>query len=278
VEITVLRPQPVPDDAVEVRVPLRDGVELAADLYAAGEEPRPVVLVRLPYDKDGAYCFLPSIARYFVQHGYTAVIQDVRGKFRSGGATEFGVHEVDDGYDTVAWVAAQPWCDGRVLMWGDSYFGMTQLAAAASGHPALTAISPRVTGTRLGRDVTFADGSRDVEVTSRKGYFSSWYVDRDAYEWEIDWVVVEDQGPRIDELAFARMQPEDVALVRETLGEPLPFDEDDVEPVELEDDGIDEEVARLEDEIADSRRRQLAFERYLEALDALGSPLAERGE
>ena len=46
--------------------------------------------------------------------GYTAVIQDVRGKFRSGGETEFGLHEVDDGFDTLEWIAAQPWCDGRV--------------------------------------------------------------------------------------------------------------------------------------------------------------------
>ena len=186
-KITTLRAQPVPDDAVEVRVPMRDGVELAADLYTADDAPRPVLLVRLPYDKDGEYCFMPSIARYFARRGYTTVIQDVRGKFRSGGETEFGLHEVDDGFDTLEWIAAQPWCDGRVVMWGDSYFGMTQLAAAASGHPALAAISPRLTGTRLGRDVTFPDGSQDVEVTSRKGYFSSWYVDRDAYEWEIDW-------------------------------------------------------------------------------------------
>ncbi|MGY1807056.1 CocE/NonD family hydrolase [Blastococcus sp. SYSU D00669] len=186
-DIRVLRPAPVPPDAVEVWIPMRDGVRLAADLYLADPGPRPVVLVRLPYDKDGEYCFMPAIARYAVRRGYTAVVQDVRGRFRSEGATEFGVHEVDDGYDTVDWIAAQPWCDGDVVLWGDSYYGMTQLAAAASGHPALRAISPRLTGTRLGREVTFPDGSRDVEVTSRKVYFSSWYVDRDAYEWPVDW-------------------------------------------------------------------------------------------
>ena len=81
---------------------------------------------------------------------------------------------MDDGFDTLGWIAAQPWCDGRVVMWGDSYFGMTQLAATASGHPALAAISPRLTGTLLGRDVSFPDGSRDVEVTSRKGYFAAY--------------------------------------------------------------------------------------------------------
>ncbi len=186
-EFTVTRPGPVPEDADEITVPMRDGVSLAADLYRAGEGARPVVLVRLPYDKDGAYCFLPAIAQHVNRRGYTVVVQDVRGKFRSGGATEFGVHEVDDGYDTIAWIADQPWCDGDVLMWGDSYYGMTQLAAAAGGPPALRAISPRLTGTRLSREVTYRDGSVDVEATSRKGYFASWYVDRHAYEWPIDW-------------------------------------------------------------------------------------------
>jgi hypothetical protein len=186
-QITAVRPGPVPSDAVEVAIPMRDGVELAADVYAPAPEPQLVVLVRLPYDKDGAYCFMPDIARYITERGYAVVVQDVRGKFRSGGATEFGVHEVDDGYDTVEWMAAQPWCTGAVAMWGDSYFGMTQLAAGASGHPALKAISPRLTGTRLAQEVTYPDGSRDVEATARKRYFAGWYVDRNAYEWQMDW-------------------------------------------------------------------------------------------
>ncbi|MGY1813574.1 CocE/NonD family hydrolase [Blastococcus sp. SYSU D00820] len=186
-EITVLRPAPVPGDAEELSVPMRDGVLLAADLYRAGAGAHPVVLVRLPYDKDGAYCFLPVIARYVTARGYTVVVQDVRGKFRSGGATEFGCHEVDDGADTIAWIAEQPWCSGDVVMWGDSYYGMTQLAAAAAAPPALRAIAPRLTGTRLSREVTYRDGTVDVEATTRKAYFAGWYVDRDAYEWPIDW-------------------------------------------------------------------------------------------
>ena len=185
--IHVLTPAAVPADATELRVPMRDGVELAADLYPAGPGAHPVVLIRLPYDKDGAYCFLPDIARHATRRGYTVVTQDVRGKFRSGGVTEFGVHEVDDGYYTVDWIARQPWCDGSVVAWGDSYYGMTQLAAAAGGHPALRAISPRLTGTRLSREIPYRDGRPDVEATSRKVYFASWYVDNDAYEWEIDW-------------------------------------------------------------------------------------------
>jgi hypothetical protein len=82
-------------------------------------------------------------------------------------------------------------------------------------------------------------------------------------------VVAQDESPRIDELAFARMQPEDVVVVREALGEQLPFEGDDdlgeAEAAELE--GVDEEIARLQDQIADSQRRQRAFASYLEALE-----------
>ncbi|NUO96445.1 MAG: CocE/NonD family hydrolase [Nonomuraea sp.] len=186
--ITQVGPAGVPDDAVQVMIPMRDATRLAADLYLAGPpDPRPAVLVRLPYDKDGTYCFMPVIARYFLAHGYHVVVQDVRGKYRSEGATEFAVHEPDDGHDTIAWVAGQPWCDGRVVMWGDSYYGYTAVAAAISAHPALRAIAPRVTGSQLSTVLEHGDGTSDVEQTARKMYFASHYVDADRYEWEPAW-------------------------------------------------------------------------------------------
>ncbi|MEV5827002.1 CocE/NonD family hydrolase [Spirillospora sp. NPDC052242] len=181
-------PAPVPADAAQVAIPMRDGVRLAADVYRTDPpRPRPVVLVRLPYDKDGEYCFMPAIARRFRDRGYNVVVQDVRGKYRSEGATEFGRHEVDDGYDTVQWVAGQPWCDGDVVMWGDSYYGYTAIAAAIGGHPALRAIAPRVTGSQLSTVLEHGDGTRDVEQTARKVYFATHYVDAGRYEWDIDW-------------------------------------------------------------------------------------------
>jgi hypothetical protein len=92
-------------------------------------------------------------------------------------------------------------------------------------------------------------------------------------------VVTEGEGTRIDEQAFARMDPEDVALVREALEEPSAFDvgEEDADFLALERDEDDqteaeaeaeEEIVRLQAEIAASRRRRLAYERYLEALDS----------
>jgi len=88
-------------------------------------------------------------------------------------------------------------------------------------------------------------------------------------------VVAEGEGNQIDEQAFARMDPEDVALVREALEEPSFFDDDEehtdflaLEPDEQDQTEVEEEIARLQGEIAASRRRQLAYERYLEALDS----------
>jgi len=88
-------------------------------------------------------------------------------------------------------------------------------------------------------------------------------------------VVTEGEGNRIDEQAFARMDPEDIALVRELLEEPSLFDESEeetdflaLEPDEEDGSPAEEEIARLQAEIAASQRRRLAYERYLEALDS----------
>jgi hypothetical protein len=88
-------------------------------------------------------------------------------------------------------------------------------------------------------------------------------------------VVTEEEGNRIDEQAFSRMEPEDVALVREALEEPSVFDDGEEHTDFLalerdEDEGTEaeQEIARLQAEIADSKRRRLAYERYLEALDS----------
>ncbi|MFG2971104.1 CocE/NonD family hydrolase [Streptomyces sp. NPDC048288] len=183
-------PAPADPAARPFRVRMRDGVRLATDVYLpAGlptDEPGPAILIRLPYDKSGTYAAIPLIARYFTGRGYRVVAQDVRGKFRSEGETLLFVNEVNDGYDTLEWITHQAWSDGVVGMWGDSYYGYTQWAAVASGHRALRAIAPRVTGTELGQVVDNADGTRDVEMGNRLGYLATHFVGPDTYEWEPD--------------------------------------------------------------------------------------------
>jgi hypothetical protein len=91
----------------------------------------------------------------------------------------------------------------------------------------------------------------------------------------VEEVVVEADGPAVDEEVLRQLEPDDAAVLRELLQEHSPFDEDEGDDLEFlsedgggfEEDGVDEELARLEGEIADSRRRQQAYERYLEALD-----------
>ncbi len=137
--------------ATEHRVPMRDGTLLATDVYLPDPAlgPVPAVLIRLPYDKTGRYTFVPQIGAHFAAHGFAAVAQDVRGKYRSGGAREPFVNEADDGSDTLDWIVAQPWSSGSVGTWGDSYYGFTQWALASRQHPAHRAMVPRVTGHRF---------------------------------------------------------------------------------------------------------------------------------
>ncbi|WP_326731764.1 CocE/NonD family hydrolase [Streptomyces phaeochromogenes] len=190
VPFETVTPAPADPAALPFRVRMRDGVRLATDVYLpdgeAVDEPGPTILVRLPYDKSGTYASMPLIARYLTRRGYHVAVQDVRGKFRSEGETLLFVNEVHDGYDTIEWITHQPWSDGIVGMWGDSYYGYTQWAAVASGHRALRAIAPRVTGTELGQVVDNPDGTRDVEMGIHLGYMATHYVGPDTYEWEPD--------------------------------------------------------------------------------------------
>ena len=161
---------------------MRDGVSLAIDVYMPeGAGPWPAVLVRLPYDKDGRYCWMPFISRHFTDRSYAFLPQDVRGKFRSGGETNAFVHEIDDGYDTIEWITGQEWSNGAVGMWGDSYYGFTQWAAVASAHPALRAIVPRVTVADL------FDWLAGVTPLYGAHYLAQYWTDHDSHHWTPDW-------------------------------------------------------------------------------------------
>ena len=89
---------------------------------------------------------------------------------------------------------------------------------------------------------------------------------------QLEEVVTEQEGARVDAEAFVRMEPEHAALVREVLEVPVYLDDldDGDEPVAGEDAEAEAEaeIARLQSEIVESRRRQLAYQRYLDALDS----------
>lgn len=129
----------------DVMVPMRDGIRLATDVYLPeGEGPFPTVLTRLPYGKTEAYCYMPLVGDHYARKGYAFVAQDVRGKWGSEGVFEpnLSSNEIPDGYDTTEWITQQPWSNGRVGMWGESYFGFTTFAGGVGGHPGLVCIAP----------------------------------------------------------------------------------------------------------------------------------------
>jgi predicted acyl esterase len=182
VEVETVGPAPLDPRAQQEMVPMRDGVRLATDVYLpSGSGPFPAVLVRLPYDKNGRYTWMPFLASHFIARGYAFLPQDVRGKFRSEGEPLAFVNEVPDGYDAIDWITRQPWSNGDVGMWGDSYYGFTQWAAVASRHPALKAIVPRAT--IAGID-SWLEG-----VTPLYGahYLAEYWTDRNTNHWAPDW-------------------------------------------------------------------------------------------
>ncbi len=128
-------------------VAMRDGVTLATDVYRpAGDSPHPVVLLRLPYNKEQpALLFLAGDILRIAHAGYAVVVQDCRGTWQSGGEFSPFFQEASDGVDTIAWAAAQPWSTGVVGTMGASYYGATQWLAAMESPPALKAMAPFIT-------------------------------------------------------------------------------------------------------------------------------------
>ncbi|TAM82235.1 MAG: CocE/NonD family hydrolase [Acidobacteria bacterium] len=135
---------------------MRDGVVLHADIYRPDAQGRfPVILERTPYNKDGSLDFAMKAA----EHGYIAIVQDVRGRYTSQGEWYPFMYESQDGYDTVEWAAALPYSDGKVGMVGGSYVGATQMLAAIAHPPHLAGIFPVVTASNYHDGWTYQGGA-----------------------------------------------------------------------------------------------------------------------
>jgi putative CocE/NonD family hydrolase len=125
-----------------VPVTMRDGIHLATDIYLPAPPgsvaPLPALLLRTPYDRTSRERM--AEAEWFAGRGYAVVVQDCRGRFASEGVFRLGRGEAEDGYDSVEWVAGQPWCNGRVGTMGTSYMAWVQSALATLAPPHLAAM------------------------------------------------------------------------------------------------------------------------------------------
>ena len=160
-----------------LRIPMRDGVLLAADLYLPDPDgrlgvdlpgtPLPVVMDYIPYRKDEVD---PAAMPHYLElprHGYAVARVDIRGTGSSEGHAidEYVEQEQLDGYDAIEWLAAQPWCDGHVSMLGISYGGFTALQVATLQPPHLTSIIP----------VDFTDDRYTDDCHYRGGHLRMYY-------------------------------------------------------------------------------------------------------
>ena len=163
--------RPFPVDVIwekDVRITLRDGVELLADVFrpvTSDEEPVPAIMPWSPYGKSGSgiqqldmFPWRVGVPRAatsglekweapdpaeWVVRGYAIVNIDARGSFKSGGnLLVYGTQEGRDGYDSIEWIAAQPWCNKKVTMAGNSWLGTTQWFIAAEQPPHLACMAP----------------------------------------------------------------------------------------------------------------------------------------
>lgn len=151
----------------DVPCKMRDEVTLYANIYRPKADGSfPVMLTRLPYNKN-----LPNFSHRYIDpiraalHGYVVIIQDVRGRYASEGDFNPYLQEYEDGYDTVEWAAKLPYANGKVGMFGLSYYGFTQLYAAMERPPSLKTIMPAMTG-NLSRNGLFnRDGIHELAAT-----------------------------------------------------------------------------------------------------------------
>jgi len=143
-------------------VPMRDGIRLATDVYRPpGDTILPTILIRTPYGRvnaqvDGFITWLTDVENYNLS------IQDTRGRFDSEGADSMyfsdGWGRIRDGYDTVEWLATQPWSDGSIGTWGASAMGITQYLLAGTTPPHLKCCLVMVGAANLYEDAIYYGG------------------------------------------------------------------------------------------------------------------------
>ncbi len=164
-KLVKLPPPQTTDVSVErdLAAKMPDGAVLLADRWfpTQGSGGLPTVLIRTPYGRRT----MGPLGRLYAERGYQTVIQSCRGTFGSEGDFEPVRHEQADGHATLEWVAAQPWFDGRLVMWGASYLGMTQWAIAEDVPDFVKALGLQVTASNFRDSIVYPGNSFALETS-----------------------------------------------------------------------------------------------------------------
>lgn len=167
-------------------VPMRDGVKLATDVYLPAEGGSyPTLLVRDIYS-NGSTAVRLRYAKFATANGYAFVFQSSRGRYDSEGEWYPYFNEIDDGDDTLTWIAEQPWSNGKVGMFGTSYLASVQWLAAVNGNSALVAIAPAMSPGNYYRDVAYPGGA--FSLLSRARWGIGLTGSRTNMAFPVDWI------------------------------------------------------------------------------------------
>jgi len=166
-----------------VRIPMNDGVTLAADVIRPEqEEPVPALLIVSPYSRAP----IQSRAAAWAGRGYAVVFVDSRGTFDSGGEYYPYVNEGRDAYDVQQWIGQQPWSDGNVGMGGKSYPAFIELLSAPFGSPHLQAVIPVSSQSDNFSNIWYSNGLLNLGIA----FFGAMYlggrfatIDPEAINW-----------------------------------------------------------------------------------------------
>ena len=173
----------------DVKIPMRDGVELSANLFLPKAQGKfPVILVRSPYGKGDEK---QGDGLFYAAHGYVFVSQDCRGKGASNGQWEPFANECNDGRDTQKWLLNQPWCNGSIGTSGGSYVGFTQWISAPGAGEHLKAMFPVVPLVDAYGDGVYTNGALNLALIMGWGSLVSFRPGEEVamFGWrEQDWV------------------------------------------------------------------------------------------
>ena len=157
----------------DVMVAMRDGTRLAIDVWrpdAAGTFP--ALVERTPYDKTNSSEIVVGAHTFFAERGYVFLVEDVRGRYASEGDfypfRDSGWQDRRDGFDTLAWIAAQPWSNGKVGVIGGSHTGQTAYMLAPTQPPALAAMFVRESAADLHKHWVWRGGAFE------HGFVTAW--------------------------------------------------------------------------------------------------------
>ena len=176
------------DVRMDVKIPMRDGIELSANIFLPkADGPFPVILLRSPYGKGNEK---NGDGLFYAGRGYVFISQDCRGKGASQGEWEPFANEGDDGRDTQKWILEQPWCNGSIGTSGGSYVGFTQWISAPNAGEHLKAMFPLVPLVDAYGDGVYIDGALNLALMMGWGSLVSTGLSRQAamFSWKPqDW-------------------------------------------------------------------------------------------